>query len=419
VHGKGMAILEQSELLNQLHIDRQVAEPTTRRPTVVTLALIAAILVGIGAWWMVGPIAVTPIQTAIARRPPQANSKPTVLEASGYVTARRQATVAAKVTGKVSQVLIEEGQHVQEGQVLAWLDDRDAAAQLAVSKAQLDAARAQLADIRVQLAQAQRDLTRQNGLVERGLTSQQAAEQARSSVESLLARVSAQNNQVRVAEQSLKVAEVNLDNLIVRAPFAGVIVAKTAQLGEVVSPESVGGGFTRTGIGTIVDMASLQIDVDVNEALIGRVHLGQPVMATLNAHVEWKIPGEVIAIIPMADRAKATVKVRIAFRQKDPRVVPDMGVRVNFLNEAKKGEEVNDWQMPGVLVPSVAIREDEGTAVVFVYANSKLERRVVQVGKTIDENTQVLAGVHEGEHVVLSPTATLKDGDRAVLRQKG
>jgi RND family efflux transporter MFP subunit len=414
-----MAIMEQSELLNQLHIDRQVAEPTTWRPAVITLALIAAILVGIGAWWMVGPTAVTPIQTAIVQRPPQANSKPTVLEASGYVTARRQATVAAKVTGKVSQVLIEEGQHVQEGQVLVRLDDRDTAAQLAVSKAQLDAARAQLADIRVQLAQAQRDLTRQNWLVERGLTSQQAAEQARSSVESLLERVSVQNNQVRVAEQSLKVAEVNLDNMIVRAPFAGVIVAKTAQLGEIVSPEFVGGGFTRMGIGTIVDMASLQIDVDVNEAFVGRVHLGQPVIATLNAHVEWKIPGEVIAIIPMADRAKATVKVRIAFRQKDLRVVPDMGVRVNFLNEAKKGEEVNDRQMPGVLVPSVAIREDEGTAVVFVYANSKLERRVVQVGKTIDENTQVLAGVYEGEHVVLSPTATLKDGDRAVLRQKG
>src|SRR5499433_153103 len=244
---------------------------------------------------------------------------------------------------------------VQEGAVLARLDDTEAKAQLALAKAQLTATRAQLAEIRAQLIQAERDYVRQQGLADRQFISAQVLEAARTQRDMLRARLASTEEQIRVAQESVGVAQVQLDNTVVRAPFSGVVVAKAAQPGEMISPISAGGGFTRTGIGTIVDMDSLEIQVDVNESYINRVTPGQPVEAVLNAYPDWKIPGEVIAIIPTADRSKATVKVRIAIKQKDPRIVPDMGVRVAFLASGPSGVA----EAPaGVLVPSAAVPVD-------------------------------------------------------------
>ena len=342
--------------------------------------------------------------TRAARQEPVAN---TVLDASGYVTARRQATVSAKITGKVVEVLIEEGMRVKEGDVLARLDDIEAKAQLALAKAQLTATRAQLAEIRAQLVQAERDLTRQQGLADRQLISTQALEAARTQRDMLRARLASTEEQIRVAQESVGVAQVQLDNTVVRAPFSGVVVAKAAQPGEMISPISAGGGFTRTGIGTIVDMDSLEIQVDVNEAFINRVTPGQPVEAMLNAYPAWKLPGEVIAIIPTADRSKATVKVRIAIKQRDPRIVPDMGVRVAFLEpQPARPAPLTS----GVLVPAEAVRADGTAGVVFVYANGKVERRSVTLGETISGHRQVRSGLRDGERVVLSPPASLQDG---------
>ena len=228
-------------------------------------------------------------------------------------------------------MLIEEGEHVKAGQVLARLDDSALQASVSQARAQLASAQALALQIEAQLAQAQRDTQRAQDLIERQLVSQQALEAAQTQQATLDAQLQAQQRQIEVAEAALRGAQVQLDYCTVRAPFAGVIVAKAAQAGEIISPISAGGGFTRTGVGTIVDMDSLEIEVDVNEAYINRVQPGQRAQALLDAYPDWNIPAHVVAIIPTADRNKATVKVRVALDQKDPRILPDMGVRVSFL----------------------------------------------------------------------------------------
>jgi RND family efflux transporter MFP subunit len=408
--------MERSELLHQLRLDRN-GQPGRSRGRVLVLVVALLIAAGAGAWWFTQWRVVAPtVRTAVARAAGGAAGAASVLDATGYVTARRQATVSAKITGKVTEVLIEEGLRVAEGDILARLDDTEAKAQLALAQAQLTAARSQLAEIRAQLAQAERDLTRQQGLADRQLVSAQALEAALTQRNMLKARLASLEEQVRVAQESVVVAQVQLDNTVVRAPFNGVVIAKAAQPGEMISPMSAGGSFTRTGIGTIVDMDSLEIQVDVNEAFINRVKPGQPVEAMLNAYPDWKIPGAVIAIIPTADRSKATVKVRIAIKLKDPRIVPDMGVRVAFLEPpaAQPGQ-----RMSGVLVPAEAVRADGAAGVVFVYANGKVERRSVTLGETISGQRQVLSGLRDGERVVLSPPVSLQDGHAVKLSKNG
>jgi RND family efflux transporter MFP subunit len=339
-----------------------------------------------------------------------------VLDASGFVTARRQATVSAKITGKVAEVLIEEGMRVEAGAVLARLDDTEARAQLALARAELAAATSQLAEIQSRLAQAERDAARQQELFRRELVSAQSMEAAGAERDTLRARLAAAREQVNVAEESVRVARVQLDNTVIRAPFAGMVVAKAAQPGEIISPMSAGGGFTRTGIGTIVDMDSLEIQVDVNEAFINRVRPKQPVEATLNAYPDWKIPANVIAIIPTADRSKATVKVRIAIERGDPRIVPDMGVRVAFLDP----EPARGAASQGVLVPAEAVQADGAAGVAFVVAEGgTVERRSVTLGASTGGVRQVLTGLRAGERVVLSPPAALEDGDRVTVDDAG
>ena len=409
--------MEKSELLKQLHIDR--SDTIALRSRARWFILASCVLLGLagGLLWfaLTRPEPLT-VRTAVVRAASRESAATSVLDASGYVTARRQATVSAKITGKVSEILIEEGMRIKEGDVLARLDDTEARAQLALAKAQQTATRAQLAEIRTQLAQAERDLTRQQGLADRQLVSTQSLEAALTQRNMLKARLASLEEQVRVAQESVVVAEVQLDNTVVRAPFSGVVIAKAAQPGEMISPMSAGGSFTRTGIGTIVDMDSLEIQVDVNEAFINRVKPDQPVEAMLNAYPDWKIPGAVIAIIPTADRSKATVKVRIAIKLKDPRIVPDMGVRVAFLEPpAAQPAQL----MAGVLVPAEAVRGEGSAAVVFVYANGKVERRSVTLGATSSGQRQVRSGLRDGERVVLSPPASLQDGHPVKLAENG
>ena len=345
------------------------------------------------------------MRTVVARAATPAGGAGSVLDASGYVTARRQATVSAKITGKVTEVLIEEGMRVREGAVLARLDDTEAKAQLALTRAQLGAARSQDGEIRAQLEQAERDYARSQELFNRKLVAEQAMDAARAQRDTLRAKLTANQEQIRVATESVTVAQVQLDNTVIRAPFTGIVIAKAAQPGEMISPISAGGGFTRTGIGTIVDMDSLEIQVDVNESFINRVASEQPVEATLNAYPDWKIPGSVIAIIPTADRSKATVKVRIAIPSKDPRIVPDMGVRVAFLGAASTTPAAP--VASGVLVPVDAVRSDGS---VFVYVDGKVERRSVTPGQTVGAEREITKGLRAGERVVVAPPPSLKDG---------
>jgi len=397
-----------SDLLKELRIDRSAAEPASRRPLWIALTLAALALGAVAAWFVFGGKAVPVVHTANAQAMTSGSASASVLDATGYVTARRAATVSAQITGTLTQVLIEEGDHVADGQVIARLDDTAQRASLAQAQAQLHAAQANLVQVDAQLEQARRDLTRQQGLIGRQLTAQQALEQAQTQVAVTGAQAQTQRRQIELATAAVQSAQVQLDYCTVHAPFAGVVIAKAAQVGEIVSPFSAGGGFTRTGVGTIVDMDSLEVEVDVNEAYIGRVVANNPVESVLNAYPDWKIPSHVIAIIPTADRSKATVKVRIALDLKDSRIVPDMGVRVSFLEEKKAAQA---QQAPrGVLVPAAAVRKDGERDIVFVLKEHNAQRRAVTLGGNVGESRQVLAGVAVGDAVITDAPPELKDG---------
>jgi RND family efflux transporter MFP subunit len=343
-----------------------------------------------------------------------------VLDASGYIVARRIATVSSKVTGKVREVLIEEGQRVAAGQVLATLDPVDASAQADLAQAQVAAARSQAGQIEAQLREANANVARLGALVRQQLVSRAQYDQALAQRNALAAQLEVVGRNTEVARRQLDVAGIGVENTVVRAPFAGVVTAKAAQPGEIVSPISAGGGFTRTGIGTIVDMDSLEVQVDVNEAYIGRVQPGMPVEAVLNAYPDWRIPGEVIAIIPTADRTKATVKVRIALKVKDARIVPDMGVRVSFLEKAG----VNAPKPTGVWIPSRAIVLPEGTpadqaakakqGTVFVVADGRADARDVPLAEVRDADRRIPSGIEPGAAVIVDPS-NVRDGQKVTV----
>ncbi|MCC4587663.1 efflux RND transporter periplasmic adaptor subunit [Xanthomonas melonis] len=399
-----------ADLLKQLRIDRQrpAAPPPARRTGWIIAAIVLVLLLAAAAWWFTRT-PVLKVQTAPVVAISAGSSSASVLDASGYVVARRMATVSAQVTGKVRQVMIEEGMRVEEGQVMATLDPLDADAQRTLSASQLSAARSQVDNMQAQLTVANADATRLQSLVGAQLVSRSQYEQAAAQRDALRAQLQNAQRNVKVAADQLAIAGIRSDFNVVRAPFAGVVTAKAAQPGEIVSPLSAGGGFTRTGIGTIVDMDSLEIEVEVGESYIGRVQPKMPVEAVLNAYPDWKIPGEVIAIIPTADRGKATVKVRVAFKVKDARIVPEMGVRVSFLEQAKPQQAAKPQ---GVRVPAAALVERGGSTMAFVVGEqNRVAARTVTPGMAMGDDRQVLSGLAAGDSVVLSPPQALKDGD--------
>ncbi|MCD9032085.1 efflux RND transporter periplasmic adaptor subunit [Luteimonas sp. Y-2-2-4F] len=397
-----------ADLLKELRIDRG-APPPPRRRRWLPYAIGAAVLALLAALLLPRLGAAPEVRTAVAAAIEPGGASASVLDASGYVVARRTATVSAKITGRVLEVMIEEGQRVEEGEVLATLDPLDADAQRALSASQLAAARSQLAGVRARLDQAVAEAARLETLVGRQLVSRSQYDQAVAQRDALRAEMATAQRNAEVAQDQLAISDIGVDNTVVRAPFAGIVTAKAAQPGEIVSPLSAGGGFTRTGIGTIVDMESLEVEVDVGEAYIGRVTPKMPVEATLNAYPDWKIPAEVIAIIPAADRGKATVRVRIAIKVRDPRIVPDMGARVSFLQPpSAAGEDAPQ----GVRVPANAVVEREGAQVAFVVEDGRAAQRAVETGADLAGDRQVLSGVAAGETVVLDPPPTLADGAR-------
>jgi RND family efflux transporter MFP subunit len=400
--------VDNGDLLKELRIERAHRDDHdsggSRWPWAVGILVVVLAVAGAGAWWLFGARAIA-VQTVTAVAPSSGESA-AVLQATGYVTARREATVSAQIIGTLTEVLIEEGDHVKQGQILARLEDSSQKAYLNAAEASAHAAQAQVGQIQAELTQAERDQSRQNDLAARGLVSKQAAEQARTQVDTLRAQLNAQRSQVKAAQAQVAVAKVNYDYTIVRAPFDGVIIDKSAQVGEIIAPSAAGGGFTRTGVGTIVDMDSLEVDVDVNEAYIGRVKPHMPAEAVLDAYPDWKIPAHVIAIVPTADRGKATVKVRVALEQKDDRIVPDMGVRVSFL-ESKASAPAPK----GVLVPASAIVQRDGKSVVFVVDDGKAWQHAVTPAKQTYGDLRLLpAGVPVGASVVDQPPAALHDG---------
>jgi HlyD family secretion protein len=407
---------DKSALLNQLRIDRTEPAAAGNRATWLGAgaAIVAAAVIAI--WWWTRPGAV-PVRVVAAQAiaGDAAAAAGSMLDASGYVVARRQATVASKITARMVELDIEEGDHVKAGQIIARLDDTNIRAALNQAGAQLQFAKASLTETQVNLANAQRDYDRQKSLMQGHFVSQAVVDNAQTTVDALRAQLATQRSNVEVVARAMSVAERNLDDTIVRAPFSGVVTVKAAQPGEMVSPVSAGGGFTRTGIGTIVDMDSLEIQVDVNENFINRVHPLQEVTAKLNAYPDWQIPAHVIAVIPTADRSKGTVTVRIALDQKDARILPEMGVRVSFLAEASR--EPGAKPAVGVNLPSNAVQGSGATGTVFVVHGDVVERRAVRLGAGSSDSVTILSGLAAGERVAVGDFNRLGDGAKIRAEQ--
>jgi RND family efflux transporter MFP subunit len=395
----------QKPALDDLRIRRSDKPESNLRIRPVAIGIFVLVLTAGVIWWLTRPKAIE-VRTTVAREIGGASGDHTVLNASGYVTARRAATVSSKVTGKVIEVLIEEGMKVKEGQVVARLDDTNVKASLAVAQAQLESARAALDETRAQLKQANQEFQRITELAKQHIASQSDLDLAESNAKSLQAHLAQQEVDVTVADRTVATWQQQLDDMTIRAPFAGIVTTKDAQPGEMISPVSAGGGFTRTGIGTVVDMDSLEIEIDVNESYINRVQPGQPVVATLDAYPEWKIPCKVIAIIPTADRQKSTVKVRVGFDQLDPRILPEMSVKVAFRETSGGPATANRT----VLVPKTAVQSRDGRDAVFVVQRDRVERRAVTVIDTQGDDSVLSVGVSAGESVVVDPPAGLTDG---------
>ncbi len=405
-------------MLKELRIDGAQRDDHDGGPPKWLWGVVAGVavlaLAGGAAWWFVTASKPVAVETITVRANGQGARSDAVLQATGYVTARRMATVSAQITGTLTEVLIDEGFKVRKGQVLARLDDTGLKAARAAAEAQVRSAQASQGQVRAQLAQAQADARRQAELAATGMTTRQNHEQTATSVKTYAAQLEASQRQVEAAQAQLKQAQVNFDYATVRAPFDGVVTARAAQVGEIISPLSAGGGFTRTGVGTIVDMDSLEVNVDVNEAYIAQVKGDMPCEAVLDAYPDWRIPAHVVAVIPSADRGKATVKVRVAMDQKDERVVPDMGVRVSFLAAKPRAEAK---PVPGVLLPPEAVVERDGGQVVFVVRDGRAEQRSVKLGADVGKVKLATEGVKAGETVVLSPPAELKQGSTIASKE--
>jgi RND family efflux transporter MFP subunit len=452
----------ESELAS-LKIERAARERRGSGPLWVGLVLVALAVAGGGWWWTTRAQAAT-VRTAEveARSQGAAGVAGAVLNASGYVTARRRATVSSKIIGKVIEVHVEEGMRVRRGQVLARLDDAQARGALELAEAQLAAAHRSVTENQVRLREAELTRKRRRELLKEGVIGQADLDAAEAEADSVRARLAVAEQQVQVAERSVAMRGTDLDETIVRAPFDGVAISKDAQPGEIVSPMSAGGGFTRTGICTIVDMSSLEVEVDVSESYINRVRDGQPVTAVLDAYPDWRIPAHVITTVPTADRQKATVLVRIGFdpstlrpfeslrvvpsgvegrqaqgrpehgrgatgsgssraasrdEKLDPRILPDMGVKVAFHAADSAVPPSAQDSRPRLLVPKAAVRSADGRDVVFVLRDDRVERRAVRVGAAEGDRVEIVSGVNAGDQVVVEGPTELTDGTRVRVQR--
>ena len=389
--------------LDDLRIERTGKVDRPLRTLWVVLALVITAAAATAVWLLAQPKAIA-VHVVMAREVVHAGGERTVLNASGYVTARREATVSSKVTGKVVEVLVEEGMTVKEGQVLARLDDTNARASLLLAQAQLASAKAALAETRVRLTEARQELERQTALTKGNVATRADYDHAEAAALAYQARLDQQGADVSVTARTVEIWQQQLDDTVIRAPFAGIVTSKNAQPGEMISPMSAG-GFTRTGICTVVDMESLEIEIDVNESYINRVEPGQAVEGTLDAYPDWRIPCHVTAIIPTADREKSTVRVRVGFDKLDPRILPEMSVKVAFRGTGEEGPAGRS-----IVIPKAAVRRQDGRDVVLVVHDGRVERRAVTVTATTAGESDIGAGLAAGERIVVDGPGDLADG---------
>ena len=402
-----------TDALDALKLDRRNEDRPRGRGWLIAIVLGLLALAGAGAFWVVGGRPAEVSAAEVREAAGGASGPRVVLNASGYVTARRQATVSSQVSGRIESVLFEEGTPVEQGQVLARLDGEPIRVQFAHAEASALAAGLRLTETEALLREARLRLERTRKLRAEAVASEADLDAALAGADSLEARLATGQQEVAVAERQVGIYRQALDDTVIRAPFAGVAISKNAQPGEMISPMSAGGGFTRTGICTIVDMKSLETEVDVSESYINRVRDGQPVRITLDAYPATPFDGHVITTIPAADRQKATVKVRIGFEALDPRILPDMGAKVAFQDDTPESAAA-----PRLLIPRAAVRQDGGQTVVYLIRDGRLERRAVRVAAGPEgEDAEIEAGLAPGESVVVTGPEELREGQRVRVKE--
>lgn len=413
---------DKATLLDQLRIDRSQTQGSpggrSRRPWLIVLCALVVMALAAGVWVFAFAREAIPVQTVVAKAVATstggtAAAGGSLLDASGYVVALREATVSAKAIYKVNEVLVQEGQPVKEGQVIARLDDTNARAALEQSRAQVKQLEAALAAAKLTADDARPIYLRNQTQLGEGLISPETFDASKSSYDAAQTATLVAEGNLAVARASVEINQRFEDDTVIKAPFDGVVTVKNAQPGEIVSPQFSGGG----GIAKIVDMNSLEVDVDVSENFINRVHPKQPATITLNAYPEQQFPAEVIAVIPTADRSKATVKVRIAFKEKDSRIVPEMGARVSFLDDATQPQAGSPAPTPGVVVPAKAVQADGQNATVFVVNGDIVQRRIVRLGGRDGDNQTILSGLQPGTVLALGDYSKLSDGSRVRITQ--
>ncbi|MBU6510627.1 MAG: efflux RND transporter periplasmic adaptor subunit [Gammaproteobacteria bacterium] len=402
--------MDKKDALNALKIDRD-AEPAAgrgRRGWLVggLIAMAAVVIAVVLTWWFSQPNAVLVQTQTVAVQGGDSNAG-SILNASGYVVAEQQATVSSQITGMIAAVYAQEGMRVKQGEVLARLDDRAARATLAGAQGQLQADEALVAQNQAQLLKDRQNLRRTAALAKQHLMSQSDLDNATAAVDMDKAALDHARGQVKVDQDNLKAAQIGLSYTVIRAPFSGVVTEKYAHPGEMISPAAVG-GFTQTGICTLVDMKSLEIDVDVNEAYIQRVKNNMRVDAVLDAYPSWHIPAHVISVVPTANKEKATVKVRIAFDKLDPRILPQMGVQVWFYAEPNSNTQTS---VATISIPQSAVHGSAGSQYVFLVANGRVKQQSVKVLPGANQQVTVVSGLNGGETLVTASPASLRDGE--------
>ena len=410
-----MALLTMSRpSIHDLKIDRSIEPPATPKWWLFAGALILLLGVGVYLGFFRGDGAL-PVDTIRVASGKAVGSSGTVLNATGYVVARRSATVSSKVSGRIEEILVEEGDEVGDGAVLARLDPSNVKAALGLAEAQLAASKAAIGETSARLREAGLELQRIERLAQQGIASQSDLDSAQAAERSLTARIERLEAEVKVAASQVVLRRQDLQDLEIRAPFPGVVISKDAQPGEMISPVSAGGGFTRTGICTLVDMQSLEIEVDVNEAFINRVKTGQKVTAVLDAYTADRLPASVIAIVPSADRQKATVKVRIGFDRLEERILPEMGVKVSFQETGAEAIPTGGRQLR---IPLECLSEEGEKAYVWVVDDGVVERRAIGVGAKSANDVVVRSGLRSGEVLVVNPPDKLEDGSLVVMNDE-
>jgi RND family efflux transporter MFP subunit len=412
--------------LSKLRINRDAPPPALRRALHrnigLGLAALALVLGGVFAMRRGGAVPVqvltaTPISGSEGGG---AGAGAASVTANGYVVARTRASVSAKLPGRIADLRVSEGSNLKQGQVIALLENADYQAQAAQAEAGLATARAELAEARAESEVLAREARRVGGI--RAENEELVAEQELDNVEGrarqAAARVEAAAARLQAAEAGRRYARANLENTVIRAPFSGTVLRKEAEVGEVVAP-SVGGGLTRGAVVTMADLTTLEVEVDVNEAYISRIRKGAPAKITLDAYPDTSFRGEVRQVVPTADRQRATVQVKVSITDRDPRILPEMGSRVDFLEDTARAAAgaTAPAGPPRFRVPSAAVRELGGETIVWLVRDGRLESRTVQAGPVSGGFREIRSGLSGGEQLLVAGIENPKAGMRVKVEE--